>query len=328
VLAGIFSECGSAEVKSLKIVRHGDFSSSWSKVDFIIQGSCLLKESYRLNPTEYIYSQKKKERFFHRKGYDYREPNIPDFIEPEDLTGTVPFLNKHFFSEFKADGFGGWEIEKAEGDHFIRFLNREDRKTALYDKSSLKKLYYQRNKGTIAQKKHKKEARKIANKKSLIRDEKYRKRQVLLEKWKRYKTLSPKERKEVMREMNKPISSRYKSADTQAPIPTKHKKNTNADNHQLVADVNSFFRKNPKIARLFNSLDRDKQIQLADRIAKGKNKQTRYRVFLQIGKELQTISSGHNRIGFTRHSHAGRLHSHALPRQGKAHRHGNGAMGR
>lgn len=102
-------------------------------------------------------------------------------------------------------------------------------------------------------------------------------------------------------------------------------KKMNSDSRQLITEVNAYFKEKPETAKLFNSQSKAKQVQLADRIIKGKTKERRYQIFLQIGRELQEIISVGNS---SRHSHAGRFHSHALPKKGKKHRHGNGATGK
>ena len=104
--------------------------------------------------------------------------------------------------------------------------------------------------------------------------------------------------------------------------------NLNAnDAQQMVADLNNLKKEFPQITKIFNSQPEAKRRQLAMRFTKEETSQGRRRVFLQIGKELNQKTSS-NRTNASRHSHSGRYHVHPLPRQGVAHRHGNGAVGR
>jgi len=104
--------------------------------------------------------------------------------------------------------------------------------------------------------------------------------------------------------------------------------NLNAnDAQQMVVDLNNLKKEFPQITKIFNSQPKAKRRQLAIRFAKEETSQGRRRVFLQIGKELNQKTSS-NRTNASRHSHSGRYHVHPLPRQGVAHRHGNGAVGR
>jgi hypothetical protein len=99
------------------------------------------------------------------------------------------------------------------------------------------------------------------------------------------------------------------------------------NDNKLIDEMASFFKSNPRALKLFTAKSQAVQWQLYQRISKRKTKQQRYQTFLQVANELQHPKT--RRVtSSNKHSHGGRYHSHRLPAQGKAHRHGNGALGR
>jgi len=64
------------------------------------------------------------------------------------------------------------------------------------------------------------------------------------------------------------------------------------------------------------------------RIYEKKTRKESYREFLNAANNLENGRKQHHKTGSNSHSHGGRVHTHKLPRQGKAHRHRNGPIGR
>ncbi len=95
------------------------------------------------------------------------------------------------------------------------------------------------------------------------------------------------------------------------------------DEKQLFLDLKAYFIKFPKDYKFFTSLPKSQQAKVFQSL-KGKTQQQR---FTQLSKVLKPSDRTAVRSSLS-HMHAGHGHSHKLPSQGKAHRHGNGAIGR
>ncbi len=93
-------------------------------------------------------------------------------------------------------------------------------------------------------------------------------------------------------------------------------------------EVFELFKKRPKAFKVFRKQSEDVRFRLFKSIYERKTKQERYRAFLNVANNLENGGKQRSTSGSNSHSHGGRVHTHKLPRLGKAHRHNNGAIGR
>ena len=144
-------------------------------------------------------------------------------------------------------------------------------------------------------------------------------------------------RRIVLMELAKPLLNN--KSITQIPLKKSNralvnKKPNNTQNlyspltdNKRVNEILSYFKRRPKALKAFYTKNKAIRFQLFKRIYERNTPKERYQAFLQVAKSLEAGGKS-NKPNSNRHSHGGRFHSHRLPKQGKAHRHGNGPLGR
>jgi len=308
--------CDERIVNSVKILQIGVVHKSWFRVKFKIKGSCKLT-----NPIKVDF----------RTWYELeRETGSRSLRVTKMIDGRVPYRDIPLEIVLGRDDFGNWGVQNGWGSREHLVISNPER-DGPDTKSSLayrEKLYLKLGKG-------------------LQRDY-------------NFKITTPQSR----RGGGTPLQRKSKTHKKVRAEKTYHPKNALYNRlHGMVApwngegmafyEMDDYFRKHLDIYKIFDSLPLKKQYGLVQRVAESKNHQHytgkilkdpgtrhRHKIILQISEELRQ-SKGSNQSSTprnrklknskgnsSRHSHAGRFHIHALPRQGKAHRHGNGAIGR
>ena len=119
---------------------------------------------------------------------------------------------------------------------------------------------------------------------------------------------------------NTPVTTPFNSSKSPAP--------QGMTNDKQINEIILLFKQRPKAFKVFQQQSEAVRYRLFKRIYERKTKAERRKAFLNIANSLENGGKQRTSSGSNRHSHGGRVHTHKLPRQGKAHRHGNGPIGR
>jgi len=143
-------ECENTTVKKIKILKIGRASSNYYKssgnyinsnfkVKFLIQGSCNLSSTYRINAYEY---QKYKNDLVESNRRSYRKKPTP--LIPMDLSGRVPFRGNIPFEVYiSTDDYGDWYANEPSS------FKEEDRHYSDKTKKYLKDLFYRKHGASV-----------------------------------------------------------------------------------------------------------------------------------------------------------------------------------
>ena len=110
-----------------------------------------------------------------------------------------------------------------------------------------------------------------------------------------------------------------------------------ADQRKVFLQIVTLLDTHPKVKKIWLSRSEAEQTRLFNRLIAAPGSFSRELEFKSISRKLLRTRKTNNQrppravqrfSGSVRHSHGGRFHSHKLPPQGKAHRHGNGPLGR